>query len=54
MHFKSRLKMVFAKDDVAVIVKCFTKKDGLQNAKQEVIENLAEVKRLCQSQDIHC
>ena len=26
MHFKSRLKMVFAKDDLAVIVTCFTKK----------------------------
>ena len=52
--------MVFAKDDLAVIVTCFTKKDGLvlglqKNFQKEVIENLAEVKRLCQSQkDFKC
>jgi len=56
---KIRLKMVFAKDDLAVIVTCFTKKmdwyaDWKRISKQEVIENVAEVEWLCQSQDIHC
>jgi len=57
---KIRLKMVFAKDDLAVIVSCFTEKrwTGTRIAKEfpkkTVIENLAEVERLCQSQNIHC
>ena len=53
------VKMVFAKDDLALVVMCFTKKsvDWYSNCKRiskEVIENLAEIERLCQSEDIHC